>query len=112
MIYGHVIKMELKDSNPKNEGIGEEKSETYYNYFIGNDESKWASIVPLYGEVEIDEIYEGIDIRYYFDEGLLRYDYKAEAGADISRIEIEIEGADGVKIDEKGELIDNKQRFV
>lgn len=39
------------------------ESKQYYNYFIGNDESKWASNVHGYEEAILHEFYDGIDLK-------------------------------------------------
>ncbi|MCX6153600.1 MAG: hypothetical protein NT007_05525 [Candidatus Kapabacteria bacterium] len=110
---------ELNDkTRSKSQGI--DKQETYYNYFIGNDSTKWASYVPLYKEAYISDIYHGIDVRYYFDtdsnflsptqrrmKGVpyLRYDFVIHPGADLNQIKIIFEGADSINVNEHGELV-------
>ena len=39
------------------------KSKQYYNYFVGNDESKWASDVHGFEEAVLKEFYDGIDLK-------------------------------------------------
>jgi len=104
-IKGHVIKMELVNANQSPSPSGFNKSETYYNYFIGNDKNKWASNVPLFNEVTVNNIYEDISVKYYFDGSSIRYDYIAEAGADISQIKMNYEGQDDISVSPDGELI-------
>ncbi|MCS7029856.1 MAG: hypothetical protein NZ519_13955 [Bacteroidia bacterium] len=53
---------------------------------IGNDLSKHAAYVGLYKEAVIKNVYNGIDIRYYFDKSSLRYDFVVEPYADVSQI--------------------------
>jgi hypothetical protein len=98
-IKGHVVKMsfvnsKLSESFELSESYGLEfqginKSETYYNYFLGNDSTKWANHVALYDEVEVKQILRGINIKYYFDNGNLRYDYIIEPGGDISQLKMD-----------------------
>jgi len=102
---GHVVKMDYEGINVKAEKQGIDKRETYYNYFIGNDSTKWASFVGLYGEVLVKDAFAGIDIRYYFDSGQIRYDYLIKPRADISQIKFRLTGADALAINESGELI-------
>lgn len=104
-IKGHVVRAVLDGVNTKAKVIGKGKHEGYYNYFIGNDPDKWASEVGLFNEVEIQGIYDGIDIRYYYENGLVRYDYKVSAGADLSKIKFHLEGADGFDLNDEGELL-------
>jgi hypothetical protein len=102
---GHVVKMNLKGSNRNAMSDGANKKSGYYNYFKGNDPEKWASYVPLYGQIEIHEVYEGIKVKYYFDGGLLRYDFHVQPGADLNQIRFSLSGQDALKINEHGELV-------
>ncbi|MES2382262.1 MAG: SBBP repeat-containing protein [Bacteroidota bacterium] len=102
---GHVIKFNLLQCNKNIIPEGNYKQEAYYNYFIGNDKSKWASFVGLYNEAIVKNIYGGIDIRYYFDNGALRYDYIVNPNADPSQIKFNINGTDKTSIDNNGDLI-------
>jgi hypothetical protein len=40
----------------------------------------------------VKNVYNGIDLRYYFDKGYLRYDFIVHPGADPSQIKFELEG--------------------
>ena len=104
LIIGHVIKMIFDGANINPESNASEREEGYYNYFIGNDERTWASFVQLYKTIEIGEIYKGINVRYYYDVGRLRYDYLIKPQANVNDIEINLEGAD-TEINESGEII-------
>ena len=101
-IKGHIIKSVFINRSYNQSYITKGKKETYFNYFIGNDKSKCASFVPLYEGVTVKEIYNGIDIKYYFDKNLLRYDFIVKPGADISQINIGFEGTDDLNVTDKG----------
>lgn len=83
---------------------GEGKRAYYHNYFIGNDESKWASQVPIYDALRYSQLYPGIDLLAYSAGGNFKYDYLVAAGADPSQILIHCEGAKSLRI-EKGNLV-------
>jgi hypothetical protein len=102
---GHVINLEYLHANGEPEVIGEGKRIAYYNYFIGNNESKWAAEVPLFDNVTIKNLYEGIDVTYYYDDDFIRYDYIANPGSDLNLIRMNIDGADNIAVNENGELI-------
>lgn len=104
-IYGHIVKMELINTEKNIISIGNNQRQGYFNYFVGNDHSKWAGNVPLFDNVEIQGVYKNIDIKYYYDNGMLRYDYKAKPGADISQIKFNFEGQNGISINPNGELV-------
>ncbi len=64
----------------------------HFNYFLGDDPSRWRTSVPNYESVVIRDIYPGIDICYHGEAEGLKYDLVLEPGADLSRIAIRYEG--------------------
>jgi len=93
-LLGHRILFELEGHNPDPGTESHQRQSGYYNYLVGNDASKHAINVGLYKEVVVQNVYEGIDIRYYFDRGFLRYDYIVHAGADPGKIKFTLKGSD------------------
>jgi len=104
-MIGHRVLMKLQNYNPNPAREGKEKQEGYYNYFIGNDPGKHASYVGLYKEAVVKDVYNGIDLRYYFDKGGLRYDYVVHPSADPSQIVFTLEGSDKTYVNERGNLV-------
>jgi gliding motility-associated-like protein len=76
------------------------------NYFIGNDESKWAGHVPVYEELEYNEIYTGIDIQYYSTGNQLKYDFIVAPGSDVSQIVMKYKGQKSIQLKNGNLLID------
>ncbi|MBS1919261.1 MAG: PKD domain-containing protein [Bacteroidetes bacterium] len=74
---------------------------TYNNYFIGNDPSKWAGNCRIYQGITVKNIYPNVDIRYFTDNGTLKYDIIAHPGADINQIAMKYEGVDKLSIKNK-----------
>lgn len=107
--HGHVVRISHKNSSRSVQSEGRQALEGYYNYFHGNDPGKWASYVGLYKEAYVRNIYTGIDQKWYFDGGSLRYDYIVKPNGDYRQIEILIEGADGTEI--KGKDLVFRTRF-
>lgn len=103
--YGHIVKVNLLGANEHPIPKVEQTSQTYYNYFVGNDPKRWRSYVSSYQSVIIENIYQGIDQRYYFDKGYIRYDYVVHPGAVLSQLRLEIEGAYSTWVSDKGELV-------
>lgn len=101
-LKGHTFAIRYIDASNRIEAVTADKQKYYYNYFINNNRGV---NVPLYEEVIIENIYDGIDIRYYFDGGYLRYDFKVAAGADINSIKMSIEGIGSLEVNSENELI-------
>ena len=66
--------------------VPEKIIQTYNNYFIGDDPSKWAGQCRIYQAITLKNVYPNVDVRYYTDNGILKYDIVAKPGADISKI--------------------------
>jgi WD40 repeat protein len=100
-----VVRMQTVDANPNPRITGLDPLPGTTNYFIGNNPKQWHTNVPSYAKVKYENIYPGIDLIYYGNEGNLEYDFNVAPGADTSRIVLSVEGADGVHIDDVGNLV-------
>jgi uncharacterized protein (TIGR03437 family) len=63
------------------------------NYLIGADPNRWLRNLPTYGRIEYRNVYDGIDVAWYGDQGQIEYDFTIRPGADPSRIRMSVEGA-------------------
>lgn len=96
--------------------ISEKPSKDYVNYYLGKDESKWASNVKKYGQVKYQNLYSGIDLKYYLKDHHLKYDFIVAPNANPQDIKIQYNGQDEILIEEGqlkiktsvNELIDQK----
>ncbi|MCC6906965.1 MAG: SBBP repeat-containing protein [Phycisphaerales bacterium] len=86
-----------------------------FNYFVGDDDSKWASNVPSFGEVVYRNLYDGVDLHITGDgargfasesdaDGVLKYEFHVAPGADWSQIRIQYDGIESLCIDQAGSL--------
>ncbi|GEM_PF-1595686 len=99
-----LIKAQFVEANPDAEAIGLDRLSHYNNYFLGNDPAKWHSNVPNYSAIVYNDIYAGIDLKYYGDGRSMKYDFVIEPGADISQIKIRYEGVEGLSVTSDGKL--------
>lgn len=74
------------------------------NYYLENCPNG-ALNVKSYEEVTYENIYTGINLRWYQKEGHLKYDYVVSAGSNYKQIQLEFKGATAIKINGKGELV-------
>lgn len=89
-----------------NARIQPEKPEnTFNNYYIGKDPSKWAEHCNIFNAVTYKNIYPNTDVRYYSDNGMLKYDLILNPGADVNKIVLEFDGVDAMTINKYGNLI-------
>lgn len=76
----------------------ENEQSYYYNYFIGNDQSSWASGANIYSAVRYNGLYDGIDLRVYNRGINFKYDFIVAANADPSPIVLTYDGLDHVQL--------------
>ena len=79
---------------------------TYNNYFLGSDASKWANDCKVFQAVTFENIYPNIDIRYYSDGGVLKYDFVVKPGGNPNYIAMQYEGPDKVSVKDKELIIE------
>lgn len=72
------------------------KTKTYYNYYIGNDRSKWQSKVPAYQEIAFKDVYPGTDLKIQSSNNSFKYDLILSPQADPSDIRLSYEGAENI----------------
>ncbi|MGV3631617.1 MAG: gliding motility-associated C-terminal domain-containing protein [Bacteroidota bacterium] len=77
----------------------------YYNYFLGNDTSRWVGDVHAYSEATLKELYNGIDLRLIEENGSLKYEFHVSPDVDPAQIRIEYAGQQNIRIDKKGNLL-------
>ena len=83
----HAYSLNFLNANSNVKMKSNEKFDFYHNYYIGNDPSKWASKVKLFGEVLYSNLYNGVDVKVGTStEGYFKYDFIVHAGADASQI--------------------------
>lgn len=100
----HCYKVHFRKANPNPKVFAENPSTDYENYYIGKDQSKWASYVRKYSEINYDELYPAIDLVYYRTDVGLKYDFILHPGSNYKDIDMEYEGAEMLFI-EDGKLV-------
>lgn len=94
----HAFRVKWLDAQEPTAITGDCASSAYYNFFIGNDPSQWASGVQVFNEVNYQALYEGIDLLFYGKDDRVKYDFVVEAGSDPTQIAFTYEGIDGVQL--------------
>ncbi|HEY0751457.1 MAG TPA: SBBP repeat-containing protein, partial [Chitinophagaceae bacterium] len=100
-IRSHAYEVKLLGSNPNPEVIADKTLAGYSNYFLGNDPSKWASECRTFQGITMKDVYPNIDVRYYSNNGQLKYDFIVKPGGDVSRIALKYTGADKLEVKNK-----------
>ena len=94
-------------SNLESQIIGNSKSLFPINYFL-SDVPEGNKNRNAFSSILMKDVYDGIDIKYYFQNGLLKYDVIAKAHSDLSLFKMRIEGDDLFSVvDEKTIQLNN-----
>jgi uncharacterized repeat protein (TIGR01451 family) len=99
------LQMKLAGANPNPTLTGADLLPGKSNYFLGNDSSKWRRSVPQFARVRYENIYRGIDLVFYGNQGRLEYDFQVAPGADPAQAELEFHGAKQLQLKDGALLI-------
>ncbi len=102
---GATLRMQLLGSNSTSRAVGADELPGKANYFIGNDPSKWRTNVPTYAKVKYNDVYPGVDVVYYGNQGQLEYDFVVAPGANPNRIQLRFRDAGKLRVNENGDLL-------
>jgi hypothetical protein len=100
-----AVHLQLLGANPAPSIDGQGDLAGRSHYFIGDDPRQWRHGIPHYERVRYEEVYPGIDLIYYGNQGRLEYDFVVGAHADPDAIRLEFPGAGGLVVDERGDLV-------
>ncbi len=103
-----ALALRLIDSNPAAAAAGEDELPGKSNYFIGNDPKKWRTNVANFAKVRYRNVYPGIDLVYYGNQGKLEYDFIVAPGADPSAIKLDV----GAVEDSRQSAVGSRQSAV
>ncbi|MFN8613199.1 MAG: CFI-box-CTERM domain-containing protein [Vulcanimicrobiota bacterium] len=88
----HHFKLNYLGANARAQMVEEEESPTRFHFFMGNRKEEWRTNITAYRACRVREAYPGIDIRYHDSDGSLETDFLVAAGADPSRLSLQVEG--------------------
>ncbi len=94
----HAFEIVFTGANKNALKTGDCPSPSYRNYFIGNDQTKWASNVQSYKEVWYQELYDGIDMLMYSTDAYIKYDFRVAPNANVQQIEMAYNGVEELLI--------------
>jgi uncharacterized repeat protein (TIGR01451 family) len=99
-----VVRMKLVGANAAAATAGINPLPGKSNYIFGNDPKQWHSGIPQFAGVHYQNVYPGIDLVFYGNQGRLEYDFRVARGADPARAELQFDGATKVELS-GGDLI-------
>lgn len=100
----HAVRMLFKQCNPNVIVTGEYASESYFNFFLGNNPAYWKSNVLAYSQIRYKQLYNQIDATYYTTKsGGLKYDFIIHPSGNPKQIQLEYNGQTKLQL-KKGNL--------
>jgi hypothetical protein len=100
-----VVTMRLVGAGPSAQVGAIDRLPGTSHYLIGRDPQRWRRDVPAFARVRYDAVYPGISLIYYGNQRQLEYDFIVAPGADPGAIVLELDGADALSVDERGDLV-------
>lgn len=100
-----VLRMKLSNANLAPSLSGRDELPDRASYYIGSKPKNWSNGARNFEKVEYKDVYPGIDMIYYGNQGQLEYDFNVTPGADPSAITLSFNGADLLRIDQQGALV-------
>lgn len=104
LLNNHSFKLKLLNSKTPKNILPQNKSDEYYNYYIGKDKSKWASKTYAYSNLLYKEVYKDIDWMVYSNNLNLKHDFIIHKGGKVEDIAVVYEGIDIIKL-RKGNIV-------
>ncbi len=107
-----TFQMKLAGSNPKASIAAADPLPGKSNYLIGNDASQWRRDIPQFARVRYEDVYPGINLVFYGNQGRLEYDFQVAAGANPAQAELEFDGAKQLELNDGDLLVDGQDGAV
>ncbi|MDI9357610.1 MAG: PKD domain-containing protein [Phycisphaerales bacterium] len=75
------------------------------NYIEGNNPALWARDCSIYKSIAVKNIYSDIDLRYFTNNGLLKYELIVNPGANLAPLALLFKGTTAINLAGDGDLI-------
>jgi PKD repeat protein len=102
-IQAHAYEVEFLGCSPISSTKGEEPTAYNYNYFKGNDKTKWGTNVHAYSKTILNDIYPKTSLVCFGQETGFKYEFHLQPGANVASIQLKYKGVDSVFL-KNGEL--------
>ncbi len=104
-LTGDGFRIDFRGVNPAAELQGVNPLPGKSHYMMGSDPAQWRTDVPQFGGVRCHEVYPGIDLVYYGNDGELEFDFVVAPGADPASIRLALDSAGHPVLHTAGDLV-------
>ncbi|MEI6507933.1 MAG: gliding motility-associated C-terminal domain-containing protein [Bacteroidota bacterium] len=94
----HNLKVDFVGCNANPMVVKQTRSFEYYNYFIGNNKSKWANHCYAYEKITLLNLYRNIDLEIIALEGSYKTNFVVHAGGNPANIQLSYVGPNSMEI--------------
>jgi len=99
-----MVRMQFLNAHPEAGSQPLEPLPGTTNYLIGADPGRWIQNLATYGRIEYRNVYDGIDVAWYGNQGQVEYDFAVHPGADAGAIRMSIVGARKLVLSADGDV--------
>lgn len=96
--WHYAYKMHFLHANKHVNIVPKGEDSEYYNYYIGKNADRWCNHVRKYSSITYENVYDGVNIKYYECYGTYKYDVEIYPGAQVEQVKFYCEGADKLSI--------------
>ena len=104
-LSGVNVKISFASANPRAKVVAFDRAATDVSYFRGSDPEKWRTEVPVWAGVRYASLYPGVDLIVTGAGGAWNWQLQAEQAEDLKAVSLEIQGAENLSANEKGQLL-------
>jgi gliding motility-associated-like protein len=97
-LHFHSYKIRFLDSNPNTAILTKDVQKERYNYFLGNDQSRWGKNAKAYGAIYYEDIYQNIDLELYSENSFVKYDMIVHPQGDPGLIKFAYDDVEKIKL--------------
>ena len=98
------IKLTMPGMNDQVDIIPEDQVDMKVNYLKGSSKESWKTDIPAFSAIRYNNVYPGIDIRFYGNNRQLEYDVIVKPGADPSVVQFQYQGIENLEVCSDGRL--------
>jgi uncharacterized repeat protein (TIGR01451 family) len=106
------LRMRFAGANQSSPVLGTELLPGKSSYFIGNDPAKWHHDIPQFARVRYENVYPGIDLVFYGNQGHLEYDFQVAPGANPAQAELEFDGSKRLELNDGSLMVEGESTSV
>lgn len=104
-IQAHSFLVNFEGANDLPNLIAKKPVSWKNNYFLSNNPKRWAREVSSYEEITYQNLYAGIDLKFYTHTQKLKYEFIVNAHTDANQIKMVYSHADKLWLDADGNLV-------